>query len=336
MIVRAGGIIGRIADAPGGCPRMPARPLLSRLLGSVLLLTFLVGVAGPACAEDGSDVQSLLSAGRAAEALRLIDRQGAGQAGDARLLYQRGVALSALGRTDEAISVFRQITVSNPELPGPYNNLAVAYAAQGDLEQARQALEQAVRLAPGYVTAWRNLGDVHARLAEAAYERARVAASAPADPGRGATGTGAGNDAAIASPPNDVDVAAVTASLRAWALAWSTKDLQTYFAAYAPAYKGNAASRSAWERERRDRILGKGQISVTLADTVTELHGASATVRFTQHYRTDTLDEFGAKRVELERGSDGRWRITREEAAPAGGASAGRPPARAASTAAAR
>ena len=46
-------------------------------------------------------------------------------------------------QTAEAIQVFTGLTEDYPELPEPYNNLAVLYAQQGDYEKARDALEAA-------------------------------------------------------------------------------------------------------------------------------------------------------------------------------------------------
>ena len=59
-----------------------------------------------------------------------------------------------------------------PELPEPWNNLAVMHAQKGDYESARVALESAIRVAPRWSVAQENLGDVYARLAAAAYDNA--------------------------------------------------------------------------------------------------------------------------------------------------------------------
>ncbi|MCZ7562170.1 MAG: hypothetical protein M5U30_20840 [Burkholderiaceae bacterium] len=57
-------------------------------------------------------------------------------------------------------------------MPEPHNNLAALYAARGELDRARAALEEAVRALPTYSLANENLGDIHLRLAERAYQRA--------------------------------------------------------------------------------------------------------------------------------------------------------------------
>ena len=76
-------------------------------------------------------------------------------------------------RTDEAVAAFRSLTEDFPELPEPYNNLAVIYAERGQYGQARDALETAVRNNPRYATAQENLGDVYIQLAREAYSRAQ-------------------------------------------------------------------------------------------------------------------------------------------------------------------
>jgi ketosteroid isomerase-like protein len=57
-------------------------------------------------------------------------------------------------------------------LPELYNNLAVLYAAQGQYDKARHALEMSIRTHPSYATAYENLGDVYAKLASQAYDKA--------------------------------------------------------------------------------------------------------------------------------------------------------------------
>jgi Flp pilus assembly protein TadD len=80
--------------------------------------------------------------------------------------------LADAGRTEDAMRGFIELTQEFPELPEPHNNLATLHAARGDLDQARAALESAVRALPSYALAWENLGDVHLRLAERAWARA--------------------------------------------------------------------------------------------------------------------------------------------------------------------
>ncbi len=90
--------------------------------------------------------------------------------------FLKGVALTALGRDDEATRQFESLTTDFPELPEPHNNLAALYAKKGDLALARRELELAIAADPDYGIANENLGDVYVRLAAQQYERARALA----------------------------------------------------------------------------------------------------------------------------------------------------------------
>ncbi|AVP58085.1 tetratricopeptide repeat protein [Pulveribacter suum] len=151
--------------------RRPASRSLCRLALAALLL------AGGAQAQQAApttynDVQQLLKAGKPAQALPQLDARLAATPRDPQLRFLRAVALTDLGRQDEAIAALVDLTETYPELPEPYNNLAVLYAARDELDKAREALEMAVRARPDYAVAYENLGDIHARLARRAYTRA--------------------------------------------------------------------------------------------------------------------------------------------------------------------
>jgi tetratricopeptide (TPR) repeat protein len=86
--------------------------------------------------------------------------------------FLKGVILTEQNRQADAIAVFSKLTEDYPDLPEPYNNLAVLYAGSGQYDKARAALENAIRTNPSYATAYENLGDIHARLASQAYDKA--------------------------------------------------------------------------------------------------------------------------------------------------------------------
>lgn len=114
----------------------------------------------------------LVAEGKPEDALEVLDVALRAVPRDARLRFARGVILADQGRTQEAVAVFQQLAADFPELPEPHNNLAVMYAAAGDLDKARGALENAVRALPGYALAHENLGDIYLRMAARSYERA--------------------------------------------------------------------------------------------------------------------------------------------------------------------
>ena len=125
-----------------------------------------------AWADDYADVSRLMRAGQYAEAMTKSDQYLATKPKDPQMRFLKGVIQTETGKSNDAIATFTQITQDYPELPEPYNNMAVLYAGQSQFDKARAALEMAIRTNPSYATAHENLGDVYARLASQAYSKA--------------------------------------------------------------------------------------------------------------------------------------------------------------------
>ena len=149
-------------------------PRASNKLLTVLRLLCMAGAlsAAVAHANDYADVNMLVRAGKLAEALTRADQYLAGKPRDPQMRFIKGVIQTEAGKPADAINTFTQITQDYPELPEPYNNLAVLYAGQSQFDKARAALEMAIRTNPSYATAHENLGDVYAKLASQAYSKA--------------------------------------------------------------------------------------------------------------------------------------------------------------------
>lgn len=143
------------------------RPRTLRLAAAGLLMTSAI-----AFADDFSDVDRLFGAGQLPEALQRADQSLANRPQEPRVRFLKGLILSEMSRTPEAIDVFAKLAADHPDLPEPHNNLAVLYSKQGQYEQARRSLEAAIRTNPSYATAYENLGDVYAKLASQAYSKA--------------------------------------------------------------------------------------------------------------------------------------------------------------------
>lgn len=132
----------------------------------------------PAPAEDRAEptplqhVQRLMSAGELKSALAHADAHLAKNPRDAQMRFVRGVILTEMKQTAAARDVFERLTEDFPELPEPYNNLAVLYAAEGQLDRARTLLEGALAARPDYATAHENLGDIYLQMSADAYQRA--------------------------------------------------------------------------------------------------------------------------------------------------------------------
>lgn len=153
------------------------RGLISKTAHKTAVLSSLVAAlfgvpATLAHASEMSDINKLMRAGQYAEALTKTDAVLAKHPRDAQLRFTKGLILAEQNRSAEAIAVFTKLTEDFPDLPEPYNNLAVLYAADGQYDKARAALDMAMRTNPTYATALENLGDVYAKLASQAYDKA--------------------------------------------------------------------------------------------------------------------------------------------------------------------
>ncbi len=85
-------------------------------------------------------------------------------------LVARGQALvlSELGRHDEAVEAYRPWSDKNQKDPASLNLMGVLLKRAGRLKAAAEVLEIARKRAPGDLSAWQNLGNVHEALGDPA------------------------------------------------------------------------------------------------------------------------------------------------------------------------
>ena len=131
-----------------------------------------VTVSMPAIADNLPEVQRLIKQGQYPQALEKVDGYLADKPKDAQGRFLKGLIYTEMNKPTEAIATFTKLTEDYPELPEPYNNLAVLYAQQKQYDKARTSLEMAIRTHPSYAIAYENLGDVYAKLASQAYDKA--------------------------------------------------------------------------------------------------------------------------------------------------------------------
>ena len=141
-------------------------------LRSLAALTVVCVLSTPIAADTLPEIRALAADQHYAEALKRLDAYLVEHGDDVEARLFKGVILTRQGNIDEAIAAFDELAKARPELPEPLNNLAVLYAAQGRYEDSRRVLLRAIELEPRYDTAHENLGDVYAKLANIAYERA--------------------------------------------------------------------------------------------------------------------------------------------------------------------
>ncbi|MDP1675048.1 MAG: tetratricopeptide repeat protein [Burkholderiales bacterium] len=133
-----------------------------------------LGLAAPLFAQGDAlqEAQQLLRQGQTDRAMERVEQYLKSRPKDARGRFLRGILLTEQNKPAEAIRVFTELTQEYPELPEPYNNLAVLHASQGQYDKARAALEMAIRTHPSDATAHENLGDIYAKMASQAYDKA--------------------------------------------------------------------------------------------------------------------------------------------------------------------
>ncbi len=154
-------------------------PLLARLPALVAALVLSLSAAmssaqsnAPSGTQALPEIQRLMKQGQMPQALEKAERYISAMPKDPQGRFLKGLILTEQGRQADAIAIFTKLTEDFPELPEPYNNLAVLYAQQKQYDKARTALEMAIRTHPSYSVAHENLGDVYAKLASQAYGKA--------------------------------------------------------------------------------------------------------------------------------------------------------------------
>ena len=304
---------------------------------TVLFASALFACSVAVHADDLQDANRLFKQGQQNAALEKVDSYLAGKPKDAQGRFLKGLILTEQGKPNDAIKVFSDLTADYPDLPEPYNNLAVLYAGQGQYEKAKQSLEQAIRTHPSYATAHENLGDIYAKMASQAYDRALqldrsntatqtklamiqdlFSGSARAKPS--VTTRPVASKPVVATQPAADTVASTSGgdsdllkSLHAWAAAWSAQNVEQYLAAYATDFRpADGESRSAWAETRRERVSSPSSIKVTLSNiSVKMIDATHASVRFKQSYNASHLRSNGHKTLTMVK-VDGKWLIQEE------------------------
>ena len=307
------------------------------------LATSLILMSSGAHATQIQDINQQFRKGDLAGALQNANTYLNKNPKDAQARFLKGLILAEQGKSGEAIQIFTALTEDYPELAEPYNNLAVLYAGQNKFEEAKSALEMAIRSHPNYATAHENLGGIYAKMASMAYEKSaqldannllvktKLALLKDIVSPQPHTATQTVNSSSAARPapaaPNasktrapEKPVSAPTASsaestVDAWARAWTNRDIDAYMAFYAPDFVLPAGlARADWEAQRRESIALADRINVRLSDVKTRLSGPDkANVSFKQVYQSDRANTATEKVLDLV-WRDGHWLIVKETA----------------------
>ena len=129
--------------------------------------------------------------------------------------------------------------------------------------------------------------------------------------------------AAVSAPPDTrADAALVVGQ---WATAWSQRDVERYLGLYGRDFvPPDNLTREVWQEKRRERILGRQRILVTIDDLSVEMLDSNrAIARFAQSYEADKYRESRLPKTLILALEDNAWHIvaeisSREPAAPKG------------------
>ena len=341
-----------------------------KLFTSVFLLLCAFQQAGAADSPH-EQIQVLVDQNHLQEALKLADETLARDESDIRMQFLKGLILTKLNDLENAQKVFEKLTTEHPELPEPFNNLAVIYAFKGEYDKAELALLTAINTHPTYATAHENLGDIYAKMATQAYNQAlaldqenpyvkeklllvnelfSVPEAAPvalvqqeaeeikkaaepipqaveaagdrtqqipeSEPKKEAEATKPPvKTASVEKQEDDAIKTEVIMAMKAWANAWSSKDVNVYLGSYAAEFvPPNKLSRKKWDAQRKERLEAPKFIKVELsAINIVFDDRKRARVRFLQQYESDTYSDRVKKEIVMEK-NDGKWLITSERA----------------------
>ena len=247
-----------------------------------------------------------------------------------QLLFINGVLLSENNKVNEAIKVFESLTKSHPNLPEPYNNLAVLYAQQGDFQKAKHALEQSIKTHPSYATAHINLGDLYTRMASESYNQAlqidgsnksaktklslikKLFNFQPIRKNIEIT-KNANNESKVAKieepdsnniiekTSNNIPLAEVESFIDAWKTAWEQQNFESYINCYSLKFKNNNGQNfEEWKIYRKPRVTNKDKIKIILTNVkITEINNGFE-VNFIQEYKSGNIDSRTNKKLIIE------------------------------------
>ena len=313
----------------------------------------------PALADELKDISQMADQGQTVAAIDRVNAYIIANPQNAQALFMKGVLLVEQGRRDEAIRTFTEVTEKFPNLPEPYNNLAVLYADQGQFDKARKALENAIKTHPSYATAHENLGDIYARMASEAYDKALKLDTSNS---RAQTKLSLIKDIFGTSNKTSVDTKevakteqakatslalplelkkqdslkievtkadnaqaksgiealknndkALTNAVKIWSKAWSSKNLDQYFASYGAEFQpAKGDTRKAWEEQRKERINKPSKINIEISNIkISAVDNSNAKVYFKQTYTADGQPVVTSKTLVMKK-EGSAWLIQQE------------------------
>ncbi|MEJ2761817.1 MAG: tetratricopeptide repeat protein [Gammaproteobacteria bacterium] len=317
------------------------------------MLVLVAGLAFPLISlaqSTPAQIRALIAANKLDEALQATNTELAKDKKNITYRFLKGLILTKQNHLDQAKAIFIQLTKEHPELPEPYNNLAVIYASQGDFDKAREALQEAIDTHPSYATAHENMGDIYAKMASRAYSHAlqldksnstakakltlinelfslpKTSPTMVSGPKAGGAAPAATTSAAPqpkeaeAKPPRTVaaanppeTIAAIKDTITGWVHAWTSQDVSGYLSYYSKDFRPpDNQTLKQWKKDRNQHLTAPKYIRISVSDVNVKPLGAEhAQATFTQEYQSDTYSDRVTKLLLFAR--EGKsWRIVQE------------------------
>jgi Flp pilus assembly protein TadD len=297
----------------------------------------LFGATLPAHSGLMDDIYKLTDQKQYDAALEKLNQYLKAKPKDAQARFLKGLVLTEQGERDQAIKIFQALSKDYPDLPEPYNNLAVLYAEKGNYDQARDALAKAIKSHPTYATAHENMGDIYAKMASKSYRKAISLSGSNKTldrkldhikmvlvPGSSQEHEPTVQKAVeepvqqsnqdVATNKADIDMADVEQAVENWASAWTSLDIDDYLNSYSKKFRPPAKfpNYSAWVQNRK-RVISKAKsIKITYnALSVTFLNKDLARAEFEQNYWSPNYKDKVNKTLTLAREGN-KWKIVWE------------------------
>jgi len=279
---------------------------------------------------DINEIKLLLKNGKYKIAENIINGAIEENLNNPEILFYKGIIETNLGKTNQAIDTFRGLTERFPELPEPFNNLAVLYAEKGQFRLAKEILEQAIKTNPSYLTAHINLGDIFTKMASEAYNKAleidksnNIAITKlsmitqlfnynPNTKNTVIDSINTKKEVKITKLSKKELKKVILNSIENWKTAWESKDVESYFDSYSSNFiYPNNMTKSQWQKYRTNRILPKKIISISISNIKFKFKKEKIIATFTQNYKSGRLNQTSNKNLTFVVES-GQWFIVEE------------------------
>jgi len=227
--------------------------------------------------------------------------------------FERGVWLLNQQQWQAAVSVFNQLLDENPQWVEAQNNLAVALLKSGDIDAAREALEQAVVALPNFKIAQQNRQRLYDYLAANAYDQALGKNSKRALPDLSLL---TWQPEKIVETPKLDNRASIQQQIKNWAEAWSSGNADKYFSVYAKNFQPQANIAKNYKEWHRSRLVklnraDKPFIEIKRNKIFLNVKQNAAIAEFVQHYQAKHYADTVIKQLSFVL-QDGVWLIQSE------------------------